>query len=147
MSIKVIPEKIANIESHKTRKKITDSTYANKTLIARASNLKTTVEVANKELQKLNIPYLKDTSLVFYSPVKIIVKSDKEILKSKIKELHSQFITKLNQTTMFSRVEKIELIIEQPTNFYAKTNNKKLINKAAKKALEKIKQEIGESEN
>lgn len=122
MSIKIIPEKIANIDSHRTRKKVTESTYASKDLIAKAVNLNTTIEVANRQLHKINLPYIKDTQLVFYSPTKIIVQSDKEILKSKIKELHSQFITKLNQTTLFSRVEKIELIVD-----YSNHQTKKLI--------------------
>lgn len=141
MSIKIIPEKVANIYSHRTRKKITESTYASKDLIAKAVNLSTTIEVANKQLHKLNLPYLKDTQLVFYSPTKIIVQSDKEILKSKIKELHNQFITKLNQTTLFSRVEKIELIVDY-SNHQTKKADINPPNKVAKKALEKIKLEI-----
>ncbi|AJI54475.1 hypothetical protein [Francisella philomiragia] len=141
MSIKIIPEKVANIDSHRTRKKITESTYASKDLIAKAVNLSTTIEVANKQLHKLNLPYLKDTQLVFYSPTKIIVQSDKEILKSKIKELHNQFITKLNQTTLFSRVEKIELIVDY-SNHQTKKADINPPNKVAKKALEKIKLEI-----
>ena len=53
--------------------------------------------------------------------------SDIDIITIKNEYNLNKTNTKLNQTTMFSRVEKIELIIEQPTNFHTKTNNKKLI--------------------
>ncbi|OIN83573.1 hypothetical protein [Francisella sp. TX07-6608] len=140
MTIKIFPEKVANIPTHTTRKKITNTTYASKQLISKAAHLKTAIEVANKELYKLDLPYLRDTQIVFYSPTKIIVHSNKEILKSKLKELHDQFVTQLKQNTLFSRLEKIEIIID-----YTQNNNKtnsSVNNEAAKQALDKIKKQL-----
>ena len=140
MTIKIFPEKVANIESHTTRKKITSTTYAGKQLISKAAQLKTTIEVANKELYKLDLPYLRDTQIVFYSPTKIIVYSDKEILKSKLKELHHQFVTHLRQNKLFSKLEKIEVIID-----YIQNNKKTeplVRNEFAKQALDKIKKQL-----
>lgn len=139
MSIKIYPEKASSINNHKTRKKITNSTYAYKELISKASHLKTTVEVANKELQKFNLPYLSDTKIVFYIPEKIIVQSDKEILKSKFKELHSQFIDTLRQSKLFSQLENIEIVIDYKTKSAQKP---KVHNPLAKKELDKIKREL-----
>lgn len=116
MTIKNFPEKIASINSHTTRKKITNTTYASKQLISKATQIKTTIEVANKELHKLNLPYLRDTQIVFYSPSKIIIHSNKEILKSKLKELHDQFVTQLRQNSIFSKLEKIDIIINYTQN-------------------------------
>ncbi|NDS79712.1 hypothetical protein FWI69_06390 [Francisella tularensis subsp. holarctica] len=62
MTIKIFPEKVANIPTHTTRKKITNTTYASKQLISKAAHLKTTIEVANKELYKLDLPYLRAVS-------------------------------------------------------------------------------------
>ncbi|APC91893.1 MULTISPECIES: hypothetical protein [Francisella] len=141
MSIKIFPEKVASIDSHTTRKKITNTTYASKQLISKATQLKTTLEVANKELHKLSLPYLRDTQIVFYSPKKLIVHSNKEILKSKLKELHDQFVAQLSQNTLFSKLEKIEIIID-----YTQVNNKKTkppaTNKIAQQALDRIKKQI-----
>ncbi|APC95332.1 hypothetical protein IBE10_08820 [Francisella tularensis subsp. novicida] len=140
MTIKIFPEKVANIPTHTTRKKITNTTYASKQLISKAAHLKTAIEVANKELYKLDLPYLRDTQIVFYSPTKIIVHSNKEILKSKLKELHDQFVTQLKQNTLFSRLEKIEIIID-----YTQNNNKTnsiVNNETAKQALDKIKKQL-----
>ncbi|QIW10239.1 hypothetical protein [Francisella sp. LA112445] len=139
MSIKVVPEKVAKINLHKTRTKITNSTYASKELISKVSHLKTTLEVANKELKKLNLPYLNETEVVFYSPQKIILQSDREILKSKIKELHDQFINMLNKTTFFSKVNRIDITID-----YSKPKNDKAIpvNKYTKQAIEKLKKDL-----
>ncbi|AVC44566.1 hypothetical protein B4919_07125 [Francisella tularensis subsp. novicida] len=140
MTIKIFPEKVANIPTYTTRKKITNTTYASKQLISKAAHLKTTIEVANKELYKLDLPYLRDTQIVFYSPTKIIVHSNKEILKSKLKELHGQFVTQLKQNTLFSRLEKIEIIID-----YTQNNNKtnsSVNNETAKQALDKIKKQL-----
>lgn len=142
MSIKIFPEKVSNIDSHKTRKKITQNTYASKELISKASHLKTTVEVANKELKKINLPYLKDTQVVFYSPEKIILQSDKEILKSKLKELHDQFVDKLRRCTLFSQLKKIEIIINYKDTTKNNTKTKHIDSKTARKALHKIKKEI-----
>ncbi|MBK2356502.1 hypothetical protein [Francisella hispaniensis] len=140
MTIKIFPEKVANIPSHTTRKKITNTTYASKQLISKAAQLKTTIEVANKELYKLDLPYLKDTQIVFYSPTKIIVYSDKEILKSKLKELHHQFITQLRQNKLFSKLEKIEIIIDYTQN--VNKTNSSINNEIAKQALDKIKKQL-----
>ena len=139
MSIKIVPEKVAKINSHKTRKKITNSTFASKELIAKASHLKTALEVANKELQKVNLPYLNETEIVFYSPQKIILQSRKEILKSKVKELHDQFVSRLNRNTFFSQLNKIGIIID-----YNKPQKSKIkkINKNTKEAIEKLKKEL-----
>ncbi|ABK89562.1 hypothetical protein IBE20_07710 [Francisella tularensis subsp. novicida] len=140
MTIKIFPEKVANIPTHTTRKKITNTTYASKQLISKAAHLKTAIEVANKELYKLDLPYLRDTQIVFYSPTKIIVHSNKEILKSKLKELHDQFVTQLKQNTLFSKLEKIEIIID-----YTQNNNKtnsSVNNETAKQALDKIKKQL-----
>ena len=139
MSIKIVPEKVAKINSHKTRKKITNSTFASKELIARASHLKTTLEVANKELQKINLPYLNETEVVFYSPQKIIVQSHREILKSKVKELHDQFVCRLNRNTFFSQLNKIEIVID-----YNKPQKSKIkkVNNDTKEAIQKLKKEL-----
>ncbi|MED7788543.1 hypothetical protein [Francisella sp. 19X1-34] len=139
MSIKIVPEKVAKINSHKTRKKITNSTYASKELISKVSHLKTTLEVANKELQKLNLPYLNETEIVFYSPQKIILQSDREILKSKVKELHDQFIHRLNNTTFFSKVNKIDVTIDYNKPKEGKTIK---VNKYTKEAIEKLKKNL-----
>ena len=127
MSIKIIPEKLAVIEKHKTRKRIKSTTYAGKDLISRASHLTSLLEVANKQLHQINIPYLKDCKIVFYSPEKIILSSNKEILKSKVKELHSQFIKLLNQHTFFSKLVKIEIQID----YKLKSVKKKTIEKVS----------------
>ncbi|API86694.1 hypothetical protein [Francisella uliginis] len=139
MSIKIVPEKVAKINSHKTRKKITNSTFASKELIAKASHLKTTLEVANKELQKINLPYLNETKVVFYSPQKIIVQSHREILKSKVKELHDQFVCRLNRNTFFSQLNKIEIVID-----YNKPQKSKIkkVNNDTKEAIQKLKKEL-----
>lgn len=139
MSIKIVPEKVAKINSHKTRKKITNSTFASKELIAKASHLKTTLEVANKELQKINLPYLNETEIVFYSPQKIILQSHREILKSKVKELHDQFVCRLNRNTFFSQLNKIEIVID-----YNKPQKSKIkkVNNDTKEAIEKLKKEL-----
>ncbi|GAB4223698.1 MAG: hypothetical protein Kow0076_6250 [Francisella sp.] len=139
MTIKIYPKKIVDIKYHKTRKTITESTYASKKLIYKAFNISKKVELANKTLQKTNIPYLEDTQIAFYSSTKIILHSDKEILKSKIKELHDQFIAQLRQHKIFNKLKKIEIIIDNNIQ----TNNQKLIkNKTAKKYIEKIKEEL-----
>lgn len=140
MSIKIHPEKASTINRHKTRKKITNNTYAYKELISKASHLKTTIEVANKELQKFNIPYLRDTKIVFYSPDKIIVQSDKEILKSKFKELHNHFVETLRQSRFFSQLKSIEIMIDY--NVTSKAPRKVVASKLAKQALYKLKKEI-----
>ena len=134
MSIKIIPEKLAVIEKHKTRKRIKKTTYAGKELISRASHLVSSLEVANRQLQQIDIPYLKDCSIVFYSPEKIILSSDKEILKSKVKELHSQFVKMLSKHTFFSRLEKIEIQID----YTLKTTSKKVIKKVNQKTKDHI---------
>ena len=134
MSINIIPEKLALIEKHTTRKKITKLTYAGKDLISRATHLVSSLEVANKQLHQIDIPYLNDCQIVFYSPEKIIFSSDKEILKSKIKELHTQFVKMLNKHTFFSRLEKIEIQID----YAQKPTNKKVVKKVNKKTKEHI---------
>ena len=140
MTIKIFLEKVANIDSHTTRKKITNTTYASKQLISKAAQLKTTIEVANKELHKLNLPYLRDTQVVFYSPSKIIIHSNKEILKSKLKEFHDQFVTQLRQNTLFSKLEKIDIIINYTQN--NKKTKPTVTNEIAKQALDKIKKQL-----
>ncbi|MFV9972799.1 MAG: hypothetical protein AB8V06_00980 [Francisella endosymbiont of Hyalomma asiaticum] len=140
MTIKIFPEKIASIDSHTTRKKITNTTYASKQLISKAVQLKTTIEVANKELHKLNLPYLRDTQVVFYSPSKIIIYSNKEILKSKLKELHDQFVTQLKQNMLFSKLEKIDIIINYIQN--NKSTKLHVTNEIGKQALDKIKKQL-----
>jgi hypothetical protein len=139
MSIKIVPEKLDKIQNHKTRHKIKNTTYANKELISRASHLASSNEVANKQLHKLNIPYLQDTDIIYYSATKIIVKSNKEILKTKVKELHSQFISMLQKHTMFSKLQKIEIQIE-----YNQSTNKipKLDNEQAKLQINKLKESL-----
>ncbi|ASG68003.1 hypothetical protein fh0823_05800 [Francisella halioticida] len=139
MSIKIVPEKIAKINSHKTRKKITNSTFSSKELISKASHLKITIEVANKELKKINLPYLNETEIVFYSPKKIILQSHREILKSKLKELHDQFVCRLNKNTLFSQLNKIDMIIDYSKPHKGKP---KQINKNTKEAIEKLKKEL-----
>ena len=139
MSIKIIPEKLAVIERHKTRKRIKSTTYAGKDLISRASHLVSSLEVANKQLQEIDIPYLKDCHIVFYTPEKIILSSDKEILKSKIKELHTQFVRMLNQHTFFSRLEKIEIQIDYSQKNIPKKATKK-VNQNTKDHLNSLKQ-------
>lgn len=139
MSIKIIPEKLAAISQHKTRRKITNSTYAGKELISRAAHLANSLAVANKQFHQIDIPYLKDCDIVFYSPEKIILSSDKEILKSKIKELHSQFIGMLNKHIFFSKLEKIEIQIDytqKPTN----KNSAKKIDQNSKNNINKLRQ-------
>ncbi|ORM39192.1 hypothetical protein A2G94_00910 [Francisella endosymbiont of Ornithodoros moubata] len=140
MTIKIFPEKVASIDSHTTRKKITNTTYASKQLISKAAQLKTTIEVANKELHKLNLPYLRDTQVVFYSPSKIIIYSNKEILKSKLKELHDQFVTQLKQNMLFSKLEKIDIIINYIQN--NKSTKLPVTNEIGKQALDKIKKQL-----
>ncbi|OEZ33766.1 hypothetical protein AS144_00880 [Francisella endosymbiont of Amblyomma maculatum] len=140
MTIKIFPEKVASIGSHTTRKKITNTTYASKQLISKAVQLKTTIEVANKELHKLNLPYLRDTQVVFYSHSKIIIHSNKEILKSKLKELHDQFVTQLKQNMLFSKLEKIDIIINYTQN--NKKTKPTVTNEIAKQALDKIKKQL-----
>ncbi len=135
MSIKIIPEKLAVIEKHKTRHKTEKTTYACKELISRSSHLVSSVDVANKQLQQIDIPYIKDCSIVFYSPEKVIISSDKEILKTKVKELHSQFIKLLNKHTFFSRLQKIEIQI----NYNQKPINEKALKKSNQKAKDHIK--------
>ncbi|KEI35680.1 hypothetical protein FRA_30c04030 [Francisella sp. W12-1067] len=139
MTITIIPEKISNIDKYKTRSKITNSTQANKELINKTKNLILSIEVANKELKKLNIPYLNDTEIVYYAPEKIICKSQKEILKFKIKELQSQFIEILKKSKLFSKLEKIEVLIDYSTN---KPHEKNLSNYKAKEALQQIKKNL-----
>ncbi|AXA33652.1 hypothetical protein [Francisella adeliensis] len=139
MSIKIVPEKLDKIQNHKTRHKIKNTTYANKELISRANHLASSNEVANKQLHKLNIPYLQDTDIIYYSATKIIVRSNKEILKAKIKELHQQFIDILQKHTMFSKLQKIEIQIEYDQN------TKKIIkqdNTQAKKQISKLKESL-----
>lgn len=139
MSIKIVPEKLDKIQNHKTRHKIKNTTYANKELISRANYLASSNEVANKQLHKLNIPYLQDTDIIYYSATKIIVRSNKEILKAKIKELHQQFIDILQKHTMFSKLQKIEIQIEYDQN------TKKIIkqdNAQAKKQISKLKESL-----
>ena len=140
MTIKIFPEKVASIDSHTTRKKITNTTYTSKQLISKAAQLKTTIEIANKELHKLNLPYLRDTQVVFYSPSKIIIHSNKEILKSKLKELHDQFVTQLGQNMLFSKLEKIDIIINYTQN--NKKTKPTVTNETAKQALDKIKKQL-----
>ena len=134
MTIKIIPEKLAVIEKHKTRKRIKKTTYAGKELISRAAHLVSSLEVANRQLQQIDVPYLRDCSIVFYSPEKIILSSEKEILKSKVKELHSQFIRLLNQHTFFSRLVKIEIQID----YRLKTVKKKNIEKVSQNTKDHI---------
>ena len=140
MTIKIFPEKVTSIDSHTTRKKITNTTYASKQLISKAAQLKTTIEVVNKELHKLNLPYLRDTQVVFYSPSKIIIYSNKEILKSKVKELHDQFVTQLKQNILFSKLEKIDIIINYIQN--NKPTKLPVTNEIGKQALDKIKKQL-----
>lgn len=140
MTIKIFPEKVASIDSHTTRKKITNTTYASKQLISKAAQLKITIEDANKELHKLNLPYLRDTQVVFYSPSKIIIYSNKEILKSKLKELHDQFVTQLKQNMLFSKLETIDIIINYIQN--NKSIKFPIINEISKQALDKIKKQL-----
>ena len=134
MSIKIIPKKLAVINQHKTRRKITNSTYAGKELISRVTHLVISLEVANKQLYQIDIPYLKDCQIVFYSPDKIILSSDKEILKSKVKQLHFQFVEMLNKHTLFSRLEKIEIQID----YWQKTIDKKVIKKVNQRTKDHI---------
>lgn len=140
MTIKIFSEKVASIDSHTTRKKITNTTYASKQLISKAAQLKITIEVANKELHKLNLPYLRNTQVVFYSPSKIIIYSNKEILKSKLKELHDQFVTQLKQNMLFSKLEKIDIIINYIQN--NKKTKPPVTNEIARQALDKIKKQL-----
>lgn len=143
MTIRIIPEKISHINKHKTRKKITNSTYAYKELISKASHLSSSLDVANKELKKFDIPYLNDTDIIYYSPEKLIFQSDREILKSKFRELSGQFIAKLRQSRLFSKLKKIEIIIDYkskgPTS---EIHSKPSHNSKAHKALEQIKKDV-----
>ena len=139
MSINIIPEKLAMIEKHKTRKRIKSTTYAGKNLISRVSYLVSSLEVANKQFNEIDIPYLKDCHIVFYSPEKIILSSDKEILKSKIKELHTQFVKILNQYTFFSRLVKIEIQIDYSQKNISKKVTKK-VNQNTKDHIDSLKQ-------
>ncbi|QIV96282.1 hypothetical protein EDC55_101100 [Allofrancisella inopinata] len=139
MTISIIPEKISNIDKYKTRSKITNSTQANKELINKTKNLILSIEVANKELKKLDIPYLNDAEIVYYEPEKIICKSQKEILKFKIKELQSQFIEILKKSKLFSKLKKIEVLIDYSNN---KTTKKIPLNPKAKQALQQIRKDL-----
>lgn len=139
MTITIIPEKISNIDKHKTRIKITNSTQLSKELIRKAKNLISSTEVANKELRKLNIPYLNDTQIVYYTPQKIICKSQKEILKFKIKELHLQFLEILRKRKFFSKLQKIEILIDYSNS---ETNKKNPSNHRAKQALQQIRKNL-----
>jgi hypothetical protein len=143
MAIKIIPEKVSHIDKHKTRKKITNSTYAYKELISRASHLSSSLDVANKELKKFDIPYLNDADIIYYSPEKLIFQSDREILKFKFRELSDQFITKLKQNRLFSKLKKIEIIIDyKAKESVSKINAKSLNRSKAYKALEQIKKNL-----
>lgn len=142
MSIKIIPEKLAKINQHKTRKKIKNTTYANKQLISRAAYLSNSLEIANKQLQNIDIPYLKDCKIVFYSPEKIILSSNKEILKSKIKQLHFQFIKILNKQTFFSRLETIEIQIDYAQQKTTNTRRSNNVDTSTKSHLNKLKQKF-----
>ena len=139
MTINIIPEKLAHIKKHKTRKNIINSTLASKDLINKASHLLYSVEIANKEFKKLNIPYLSDTKVVYYSPEKIILQSKKEILKSKVKELHGQFLEILNKRKFFSKIKKIEIIIDYEIEKQTKTRKH---NYKAQEILREIKLEL-----
>ncbi|MDE5031923.1 hypothetical protein NAI34_09885, partial [Francisella tularensis subsp. holarctica] len=77
---------------------------------------------------------------VFYSPTNLIVHSNTEILTSKLKERHDQFVTQLKQNTLFSRLERIEINID-----YTKNNNKTnsiLNNETANHALDTLRLQL-----
>ena len=111
MSIKYTPKNLQNHHKYKTRRKITNTTYANKNLITETSKLLELAKKAQQELDKLNIPYINGTTVIFSSPQKIILQSDKEILKPKIAELHSQLLKMLNKHLFFDKLQKIEIHI------------------------------------
>ena len=111
MSIKYTPKDLHDHHEYITRKKITKTTYASKDLISRASESLESAQIAQYELSKLNIPYVNGTTVIFYSTEKIILQSDKDILKPKISELHSQLIIMLNKHHFFSKLKKVEIQI------------------------------------
>lgn len=139
MDIKIIPEKLDKIQKYKTRHKIKNTTYSNKELISRASHIASSNAVANSQMHKLNIPYLQDTNIIYYTPTKIIVKSDKEILKSKINELHDQLIDMLRKQIIFSKINTIEVQIDYAKNIkqISKPNNSQ-----AKQQINKLKETL-----
>ena len=139
MSIKIHAEKLEKIDKHRTRKyKLKNTTQASKELINQASYLMSSVSVANKIFSQLNIPYMDNVTVGFYSPTKIILQTDKQILKAKVKELHSQILKILKNQKFFSKLEKIEVNV---INLNKKVEAKKpdLI---TKKQIEKLKERL-----
>ena len=112
MSIKIYAEKLEKIDKHKTRKsKLKSSTEASKELINKASHLVSSINVANKIFSQLNIPYMNDVKIGFYSHKKIILQTENDILRAKVKELHPQILRILNNQKIFSKLEKIDVDI------------------------------------
>ncbi|APC96342.1 hypothetical protein [Francisella frigiditurris] len=138
MSIRIFPEKVSNIKKHKTRAKLKDHTLDSKKLIKQASHILSSVEVANKEFKKIKLPYLENTNVVFYSPTKLVIQGNNSFIKTKVKELHDQYLEILKKRTFFSKLEELELDIKYQTQ----KDNKKIINKKAKDIIEKLKEEF-----
>jgi hypothetical protein len=112
MSIKIHAEKLAVIDDHKTRKyNLKNSTQSSKVLINKASHLMSSIDVANKIFSKMDLPYMQDVKIGFYSPKKIILQTENDILRAKVKELHPQFLRILKNQKFFSKLEKIDVNI------------------------------------
>jgi hypothetical protein len=121
MSIKYTPKDLLDHHKYKTRKKIKDSTYASKDLIAKASQSMSLANQAEQQLSKIDIPYIRNLSVVYYSQTKIVLISDKEILKSKVSQLHTQLLQMLNNNSFFSKLKRIEIQISHPNKYTAYT--------------------------
>ena len=121
MSIRYEPKDLQDHHKYKTRKKIKDSTYASKDLIAKASQAMILANHAEKQLAKIDIPYIGDLSVVYYSQNKIVLESDKEILRSKVSQLHTQLLQMLNNNNFFSKLNKIEIQISHPSTHIRNT--------------------------
>ena len=140
IKIKIHAEKIAKIDQHKTRRtNLKETTFTSKELISRASHLASSIDVANKIFSRINLPYLDDVNIAFYSPEKIILTTNKQVLKSKVKELEPQFISILRAQKIFSKLKKIEISI----NYEKKENiQTQKPNKVAIENINKLKEEF-----
>ncbi len=138
--IKIHAEKVAKIDQHKTRRtNLKETTFSSKELISRASHLASSIDVANKIFSRMKLPYLDDVNIAFYSPEKIILATDKQILKSKVKELEPQFISILREQKIFSKLKKIEVSINYEKKEDIKTQKP---NKIAIENINKLKEEF-----
>ena len=138
MSIKIYAEKLAVMDDHKTRKyNLKNSTQSSKVLINKATHIMLSVNVANKIFSKMDLPYMKDVNIGFYSPEKIILQTENDILRAKVKELHPQFLRILKKQKMFSKLEKIDINI---------VSKEKVVEKKpdieTKKQIEKLKRSL-----